>query len=220
MAEKKKSKLTVLPLSAVFTLVSMGLFIVKILNSFYGKAVAEDASPVIKYAVLPLLILFAICFAALAVINIRDAKALKQSAVDTKYAMNTTKSASSVLEAAVQLINVIIAVVIAYDSYRGVDIKWYHFEYYFTMIILIYTLFTTVLFIIRKSLKMKKKAEKRHAARQKAAEKEERIAERQRMIAEATAEKQKREAERIENEKAAMPKKDQSHKAVKKIPKK
>lgn len=216
----KKQKGNLIPLSLIFTLISMGLFIAKTLSSFYGKAQAEGASAITKYAVIPLLVVFAVCFVATVVMNIRDAKAIKASAADTKYAMKTTKTASAILEAFTQLIDVVIAIVIAYDAYAGVDIKWFDFRYYFTMIILVYTLFTTVYFIIKKSLKMKKAADKRSAAQAKEAEKQQKAAERQRQIEEATALKAQKEAERKAAEKAAMPVKDQSHKPIKKNSKK
>lgn len=219
MKEKKK-KIAVLPLTTVFSLISIGLFITKTLNSFYGKANAEGASPIIKYAVLPLLIVFALCFAAAVVCNIRDARALKKNAADTKYAMKTTKSVSAVIEAVMQLINVIIAIVIAYDTYAGGDIKWYNFKFYFTMIILIYTLMTTVYFIIKKTVKLIKKAEKRKAAAQKAEEKQVKAEERQKQIEAAKQLKAQKDAERREAEKALTPKKDQSKKPVKKVTKK
>lgn len=219
MSKDKKQKFT-LPLSLVFTLISMGLFITKTLNSFFGKAQAEGASPITKYAVVPLLVIFAACFIATVVMNIKDAKAIKQSVTDTKYAMKTTKSASAVMEAVTQLIDVVIAIVIAYDAYAGVEIKWYNFKFWFTMLILVYTLFTTVYFIVKKILKMKKSAAKRSAAKAKENEKQLKAEERQRQIDEATAIKAQKEAERKAAEKAAMPVKDQSHKPVKKISKK
>lgn len=203
----------------IFTLISMALFITKTLSSFYGKA-QGDASPITKYAVIPLLVIFAGCFVATVIMNIRDARAVKAAAADTKYAMKTTKNVSAIMEAVTQLIDVIIAIVIAYDAYAGVEIHWWNFRFYFTMIILIYTLLTTIYFIVKKSLKMKRAADKRSAAKAKDAEKQLKAEERQRQIEEATALKAQKEAERKAAEKAAMPVKNQSHKPVKKNSKK
>ncbi len=58
----KNKKTTSISLSTVFSLISMVLFIVKTVNSFSEGAKAGGASGIIKFAVLPLIIVFAIRF--------------------------------------------------------------------------------------------------------------------------------------------------------------
>lgn len=89
MAKNKKS--TGLSLSTVFSLISMVLFIVKTVNSFSEGAKAGGASGIIKFAVLPLIIVFAICFFVQVIASIKDQKAVKESIGDAKYQIKTTK---------------------------------------------------------------------------------------------------------------------------------
>lgn len=163
-----------IPPTTLFTLGSVGLFVAKTLHSFIGKASAEGASPLVRYAVLPLLIVFALCFVCLIVLNIRDAKALKKSAGDVKYAVKTTVGAASILESLATLVNVALAITTAWDAYAGGEIRWWDFKYYFTLIILVYTFLSTLFFIISKTLKMARKAGKRKKAAEKAVLREER----------------------------------------------
>lgn len=208
-------------LSTVFSVILTALFIVKTVNSFkVGAETGEGASALIKYAVIPLIIVFAVCFIVSIVQNFRNGKAIKESSSDTKYAVKTTAKVASVLEAAAQLISVAVAIIIAYDEYASGNVKWYDFRYYFTLIILIFTFLNTVYYIVKTSLKLKRKADKRKDARIKSAEKEQRAEERKKIIEEASAEKVRRQEERAAREKADMPVKNQSHKPVKKITKK
>lgn len=219
MSKVKKERTNAISLSIIFSLISMGLFLTKTITSYVGKASAEGASDLVKFVVLPLLIVFAICFAVMVIYNIKDARAVKQNISDTKYAVKTTKNVAAIMEAVMEIINVVMAIVIAYGDYANTEIHWWNFRYYFTMIILIYTFLTTVYFVIKKVFKIKKSTDKRKAAQAKAEEKQIKAEERQKQIEAATAEKARKEAERAAAEKAAMPKKDQSHKAVKKVKK-
>lgn len=218
MAKNKKS--TGLSLSTVFSLISMVLFIVKTVNSFSEGAKAGGASGIIKFAVLPLIIVFAICFFVQVIASIKDQKAVKESIGDAKYQIKTTKKVASIMEAVVELVSVIVAILIAYDEYASGDIKWYNFRYYFTLIILLFTFLSTVYYIVKTSLKLKKSSDKRKEQQAKALEKAQKAEERQKQIEAATAEKERRAEERKAQEQAAMPKKDQSHKPVKKFTKK
>ena len=214
MAKNKKS--TGLSLSTVFSLISMVLFIVKTVNSFSEGAKAGGASGIIKFAVLPLIIVFAICFFVQVIASIKDQKAVKESIGDAKYQIKTTKKVASIMEA----VSVIVAILLAYDEYASGNIKWYNFRYYFTLIILLFTFLSTVYYIVKTSLKLKKSSDKRKEQQAKALEKAQKAEERQKQIEAATAEKERRAEERKAQEQAAMPKKDQSHKPVKKFTKK
>lgn len=169
MAKNKKS--TGLSLSTVFSLISMVLFIVKTVNSFSEGAKAGGASGIIKFAVLPLIIVFAICFFVQVIASIKDQKAVKESIGDAKYQIKTTKKVASIMEAVVELVSVIVAILLAYDEYASGNIKWYNFRYYFTLIILLFTFLSTVYYIVKTSLKLKKSSDKRKEQQAKALEK-------------------------------------------------
>ena len=216
----KNKKTTSISLSTIFSLISMVLFIVKTVNSFSEGAKAGGASGMIKFAVLPLIVIFAICFFVQVIASIKDQKAVKESIGDAKYQIKTTKKVAAIMEAVVELVSVIVAILLAYDEYASGDIKWYNFRYYFTLIILLFTFLSTVYYIVKTSLKLKKSAEKRKEQQAKALEKAQKAEERQKQIELATAEKERRAEERRAQEQASMPKKDQSHKPVKKFTKK
>lgn len=169
MAKNKKS--TGLSLSTIFSLISMVLFIVKTVNSFSEGAKAGGASGIIKFAVLPLIIVFAICFFVQVIASIKDQKAVKESIGDAKYQIKTTKKVASIMEAVVELVSVIVAILLAYDEYASGNIKWYNFRYYFTLIILLFTFLSTVYYIVKTSLKLKKSSDKRKEQQAKALEK-------------------------------------------------
>lgn len=167
----QKQKSTGLSLSTVFSLISMVLFIVKTVNSFSEGAKAGGASGIIKFAVLPLIIVFAICFFVQVIASIKDQKAVKESIGDAKYQIKTTKKVASIMEAVVELVSVIVAILLAYDEYASGNIKWYNFRYYFTLIILLFTFLSTVYYIVKTSLKLKKSSDKRKEQQAKALEK-------------------------------------------------
>lgn len=218
MAKNKKS--TGISLSTFFSVVSMVLFIVKTVNSFSEGAKEGGASGIIKFAVLPLIIVFGLLFIVQVVASVKDNKAMKESVGDAKYQIKTTKKVAAVAEAFVELVSVAVAILLAYDEYASGEIKWYNFRYYFTLVILLFTFLSTVYYIAKTTLKLKKSSDKRKEKQQKALEKEQKAEERQKQIDLAAREKERRAEERRAQEKAAMPVKDQSHKPVKKISKK
>ncbi|UKI15062.1 MAG: hypothetical protein L6V85_03640 [Clostridiales bacterium] len=217
MAKNKKS--TGLSLSTVFSLISMVLFIVKTVNSFSEGAKAGGASGIIKFAVLPLIIVFAICFFVQVIASIKDQKAVKESIGDAKYQIKTTKKVASIMEAVVELVSVIVAILLAYDEYASGNIKWYNFRYYFTLIILLFTFLSTVYYIVKTSLKLKKSSDKRKEQQAKALEKAQKKRKKDKKTNRGChrGKGAPRRRKKKRRNRRQCQKKDQSHKPVKKI---
>ncbi|MEG1612957.1 MAG: hypothetical protein RR357_02195 [Clostridia bacterium] len=208
MSKKEKRSTGIRP-STMFSIISMCFFLTSTIAAFTDKSNAEGASPLIKYAVLPLIIIFAVAFCITILLNIRNDKAAKQSVTDTKYAVKTTKNTMGLIEGVMALFNVSIAILLAIDTISNGGNK---FKVIITIVTCAFSLLSAVITIVKKVKKLKKGADKRSAAVQKAT-----IAEENKQIAQARiAEKARIAAEAKANE----PKKDQSKKPVKKVAKK